>query len=56
MSHYKQRYLSLAMQQRTDWLMACIDNPGSRMVSLHVALLKIAVRRRLGRDSYRVVP
>ncbi len=46
----KRRYLALCLQQDADWLAACAANPTRYMRPIHVALVRIALRRKRGRD------
>ena len=42
----KREYLYRAMQQDITWLKACAAHPSVYMRPIHVALIKIAVRRK----------
>ena len=42
----RKQYLNLCQEQTTHWLRQCAENPSTRMRPLHVALIKIALRRR----------
>lgn len=44
----KRRYFELAMQQPIDWLRASAANPSPYMTPMHVALVRLAVRRKRG--------
>jgi len=42
----KRDYLALCQEQTTHWLRQCAENPTPYMTTTHVALIKIALRRR----------
>jgi len=41
----KRQYLKFCMQQKLDWLYWCATNPSKYMRPIHVALVRIAIRR-----------
>lgn len=41
----KRQYLRFCMQQSTNWLYWCATNPSKYMRPIHVALIRIAIRR-----------
>ena len=41
----KRKYLSFCMQQTPEWLYWCASNPSRFMRPIHVALIRIAIRR-----------
>ena len=41
----KRKYLSLAMEQPISWLTDCVNHPSTAMLPIHVALIRIAIRR-----------
>lgn len=43
----KRQYLSIAMGQTAKWLEACIAEPSKSMRPIHIALLRIALRRKV---------
>jgi hypothetical protein len=42
----KSKYLELCMTQDSDWLRACAADPSKYMRPIHLALIRIALRRR----------
>jgi hypothetical protein len=50
----KQEYLALAMTMPLDWLIKSTHNPGPNMRPIHVALCRIAIRRR-SRKAWRTI-
>jgi len=42
----KKQYLTLCQEQTTSWLRQCAADPTIHMRPLHIALIKIALRRR----------
>jgi hypothetical protein len=45
----KKEYLSLALVQSIDWLESNALNPSAKQKPIHIALIKIAIRRKKGR-------
>jgi hypothetical protein len=42
------RYFALAMMQSAGWLRECIANPSPRMRPIHIAIIRVALRRKAG--------
>lgn len=44
----RRAYFDLLMTQDAGWLMRCLDDPGPNLRSWHLALLRLAIRHKLG--------
>lgn len=42
----KAEYFALAMRQDCGWLWLCADNPSPSMRPIHVALIRLAIRKK----------
>lgn len=47
----RRAYLGLLMAQPLDWLVASAANPTAHMRPVHIALHRIAIRRKAGRPA-----
>lgn len=43
----KSQYLNICMGQPTDWLELCAANPSFGMKPIHIAIVRIAIRRKI---------
>lgn len=46
MSNARRAYLNRCLQQPVEWLEQCAANPSKYMRPIHVALIRIAIRRK----------
>jgi len=44
----KREYLKIAMGLPLDWLKQCANEPSKHMRPIHIALIRLAIRKRVG--------